>query len=138
MRQRDRERTYNFCAGPAAIADSVLEAARDQMLSYRGSGMSVMEISHRSALADDLFEEAEANLRQLLDIGDDYRVLFLQGGGSQQFSMVPMNFLSQDQSADYIVSGHWGAKAIGQASLEGNALRCLERRRRALCAHAGR
>ncbi len=119
MRTPEARRVFNFCAGPAAIAESVLEEARADMLSYRGSGMSVMEISHRSALADDLFEEAEANLRRLLGVPKNYRVLFLQGGGSQQFSMVPMNFLRSDESAEYILTGHWGAKAIGQAGLEG-------------------
>ena len=113
------ERVFNFCAGPAAIPLAVLEQARDEMLSFRGSGMSVMEISHRSPLADAVFEEVEENLRQLMKIPDNYRVLFLQGGGQMQFSMVPMNFLREDAMADYVLTGHWGEKAIGQGQLEG-------------------
>lgn len=113
-------RKFNFCAGPAVMPEVVLEQARDEMLSYRGSGLSVMEISHRTPLADEMFAEAEENLRRLLRVPDSFRVLFLQGGGQLQFSMVPMNFLRPDEAANYIVTGHWGRKAIEVAGLEGN------------------
>ncbi len=113
------KRVLNFGAGPAALPDSVLEQARDEMLSFRGTGMSVMEISHRSRWADEMFAEAESNLRELLAVPDDFRVLFLQGGGKLQFSMIPMNFLGPDQVADYVITGHWGSDAVTQAHLEG-------------------
>jgi phosphoserine aminotransferase len=109
------ERIYNFSAGPAVIPVPVLEQARDEMLSLPGVGMSVMEISHRSKTFDDIIQGAEAGLRELLGIPKDYAVLFLQGGASLQFTMVPMNFLSLDASADYIVTGSWGKKAVKEA-----------------------
>lgn len=114
-------RKFNFCAGPAVMPEVVLEQARDEMLSYRGAGMSVMEISHRTPIADEMFEEAEENLRRLLKVPDGFRVIFLQGGGQLQFSMVPMNFLRKGDVANYIVTGHWGQKAIEVAGLEGRA-----------------
>ena len=114
-------RKFNFCAGPAVMPEVVLEQARDEMMSYRGSGMSVMEISHRTPIADEMFEEAEENLRRLLAVPDGFRVIFLQGGGQLQFSMVPMNFLHRGDVANYIVTGHWGKKAIELAGLEGRA-----------------
>src|ERR1041384_3088915 len=114
------ERIYNFSAGPAVIPVSVLEQARDEMLSLPGVGMSVMEISHRSKTFDEIIQGAEAGLRELLGIPKDYTVLFLQGGASLQFSMVPMNFLSLDGSADYIVTGSWGKKAVKEAQKFGN------------------
>src|SRR3989440_3310016 len=114
------ERIYNFSAGPAVIPVPVLEQARDEMLSLPGVGMSVMEISHRSKAFDEIIQGAEAGLRKLLDIPEDYTVLFLQGGASLQFSMVPMNFLSLDSSADYIVTGSWGKKAAKEAQKFGN------------------
>ena len=109
------ERIFNFSAGPAVIPVSVLEQARDEMLSLPGVGMSVMEISHRSKAFDEIIQGAESGLRELLNVPKDYVVLFLQGGASLQFSMVPMNFLSLDSSADYIITGSWGKKAIKEA-----------------------
>src|SRR6476620_4802977 len=109
------ERIFNFSAGPAVIPVPVLEQARDEMLSLPGVGMSVMEISHRSKTFDEIIQGAESGLRELLGIPKDYVVLFLQGGASLQFSMVPMNFLSLDSSADYIVTGSWGKKAAKEA-----------------------
>src|SRR5256714_15549501 len=114
------ERIYNFSAGPAVIPVPVLEQARDEMLSLPGVGMSVMEISHRSKACDEIIQGAESGLRELLDIPQDYAVLFLQGGASLQFGMVPMNFLSLDSSADYIVTGSWGKKAVKEAQKFGN------------------
>ncbi|HEV8588281.1 MAG TPA: 3-phosphoserine/phosphohydroxythreonine transaminase [Pyrinomonadaceae bacterium] len=115
------ERIYNFSAGPAVIPVPVLEQARDEMLSLPGVGMSVMEISHRSKTFDEIIQGAEAGLRELLGIPKDYAVLFLQGGASLQFAMVPMNFLSLDASADYIVTGSWGKKAVKEAQKFGTA-----------------
>jgi phosphoserine aminotransferase len=105
------DRIYNFSAGPAVLPVSVLERAREEMLSFRGSGMSIMEMSHRSDRFMEVLTAAEVGLRNLLELPDEYRVLFLQGGASLQFSMVPMNFLAGG-SADYIVTGAWGAKAV--------------------------
>src|SRR2546425_6830993 len=109
------ERIFNFSAGPAVIPVPVLEEAGANMLSLPGVGMSVMEISHRSKTFDEIIEGAEAGLRELLNIPKDYAVLFLQGGASLQFAMVPMNFLSLDGSADYILTGSWGKKAVKEA-----------------------
>jgi len=115
------ERIFNFSAGPAVIPVPVLEQARDEMLSLPGVGMSVMEISHRSKTFDEIIQGAESGLRELLGIPKDYVILFLQGGASLQFSMVPMNFLSLDSSADYIVTGSWGKKAVKEAQKCGTA-----------------
>ena len=106
------ERIFNFSAGPAVLPVSVLQRAREEMLSLPGVGMSVMEISHRSKTFDEIIGGAEAGLRELMGIPDDYHVLFLQGGASLQFSMVPMNFLPEGGSADYVVTGSWGKKAL--------------------------
>ena len=114
------ERIFNFSAGPAVIPVPVLEQARDEMLSLPGVGMSVMEISHRSKTFDEIIQGAEAGLRELLDIPQDYTILFLQGGASLQFAMVPMNFLSLDASADYLVTGSWGKKAVKEAQKFGH------------------
>src|SRR5947208_3781687 len=114
------ERIYNFSAGPAVIPVPVLEQARDEMLSLPGFGMSVMEISHRSKAFDEIIQGAEAGLRELLGIPKDYAVLFLQGGASLQFAMVPMNFLSLDGGADYVVTGSWGKKAVKEAQIFGH------------------
>src|SRR4029453_18354405 len=114
------ERIFNFSAGPAVIPVPVLEQARDEMLSLPGVGMSVMEISHRSKTFDEIIAGAEDGLRDLLGIPKDYAVLFLQGGASLQSAMVPMNFLSLDSSADYIVTGSWGKKAAKEAQKFGN------------------
>ena len=113
-------RVYNFSAGPAVLPEEVLKEAAEEMLDYRGSGMSVMEMSHRSKTFETIIEEAEANLRALMGIPDHYRVLFLQGGASQQFAMVPMN-LMKNGVADYIVTGQWAKKAWKEAALYGNA-----------------
>jgi phosphoserine aminotransferase len=103
-------RIYNFSAGPAILPEPVLESAASQMLDYQGSGMSVMEMSHRSKVYEDIIKEAEHDLRDLMDIPDNYKVLFLQGGASTQFAMVPMN-LMKSGVADYIVTGEWATRA---------------------------
>jgi phosphoserine aminotransferase len=113
------ERIFNFSAGPAVLPVPVLEEAQRDMLSLPGVGMSVMEISHRSKTFDKIFNEAESGLRELMGIPDNYHVLFLQGGASLQFSMVPMNFLPADASADYIITGSWGKKALKEAKRAG-------------------
>src|SRR5207253_8582345 len=109
------ERIFNFSAGPAVIPLPVLEEAQRDLLALPGVGMSVMEISHRSKTFDEIIQSADAGLRGLLNIPEDYAVLFLQGGASLQFAMVPMNFLSLDSSADYIVTGSWGKQAVKEA-----------------------
>ncbi len=108
-------RPYNFSAGPAMLPQSVLEQAQQEMLDWRGSGMSVMEMSHRGKEFLSIAEQAEADLRELMGIGDDYAVLFLQGGASSQFSMVPVNLLGEKSGADYINTGAWSKKAIAEA-----------------------
>ncbi len=114
------ERIFNFSAGPAIMPLPVLETAQRDMLSLPGVGMSVMEISHRSKTFDEIIHSAEAGLRELLGIPKSYAVLFLQGGASLQFAMVPMNFLSLDASADYVVTGSWGKKAVKEAQKFGH------------------
>jgi phosphoserine aminotransferase len=101
------KRIHNFSAGPAILPEPVLEEAQRDMLSLPGVGMSVMEISHRSKTFAEIISRAETGLRDLLNIPDNYHVLFLQGGASLQFSMIPMNFLPQEGSADYIITGSW-------------------------------
>ena len=113
-------RVYNFSAGPAVLPEEVLKEAAQEMLDYRGCGMSVMEMSHRSAMFAQIIEEAEANLRELLGIPDNYKVLFLQGGASQQFAMIPMN-LMKNRVADYIITGQWAKKAAQEAEKYGKA-----------------
>ena len=113
-------RVYNFSAGPAVLPEEVLQEAADEMLDYRGTGMSVMEMSHRSKAYDTIIKEAEADLRELMNSPDNYKVLFLQGGASQQFAMIPMN-LMKNRVADYIVTGQWAKKAYQEASLYGKA-----------------
>lgn len=114
------KRVYNFSAGPAVLPEEVLEEAAQEMLDYRGTGMSVMEMSHRSAAFQQIIDEAEADLRDLLQIPDNYKVLFLQGGASQQFAMIPMN-LMKNRVADYIVTGQWAKKAWQEAQKYGKA-----------------
>ncbi len=109
------ERIYNFSAGPAILPLEVLEQAQSEMLSLNGSGMSVMEISHRSKHFAPILEGAKNGIRELLQVPDNYRILFLQGGASLQFSMIPLNFLSKNETADYIVTGAWGVKAVKEA-----------------------
>ena len=113
-------RVYNFSAGPAVLPEEVLKEAAEEMLDYRGTGMSVMEMSHRSKAFDAIIKDAEADLRDLLAVPDNYKVLFLQGGASQQFAMVPMN-LMKNRVADYIITGQWAKKAHKEASLFGKA-----------------
>ncbi|MCJ7832645.1 MAG: 3-phosphoserine/phosphohydroxythreonine transaminase, partial [Actinobacteria bacterium] len=119
----EREQTWNFAAGPATLPVPVLEQARDELLSYGGSGMSVLEMSHRSHWFEDVIGEAEENLRMLLDIPSDYKVLFMQGGASLQFSMIAMNFLrGYPTPAGYLVSGSWAKKALAEGRREGEAV----------------
>jgi phosphoserine aminotransferase len=113
-------RVYNFSAGPAVLPEEVLREAAAEMFDYKGSGMSVMEMSHRSKVYDDIIKEAEADLRELMNIPDNYKVLFLQGGASQQFAMIPMN-LMKNGVADYIVTGQWAKKAYQEATMYGKA-----------------
>lgn len=108
-------RAFNFSPGPAALPASVLEQARDELLDYRGKGVSVMEMSHRSKEFMEIAQGAESDLRELLDIGDDYHVLFLQGGASLQFAVVPFNLCGSKDTVDYIHTGAWGTKAIAEA-----------------------
>ena len=114
-------RVYNFSAGPAVLPEEVLKEAADEMLDYKGTGMSVMEMSHRSKAYDTIIKEAEADLRELMNIPDNYRVLFLQGGASQQFAMIPMN-LMKNKKAAYIVTGQWAKKAYQEAKIYGEAV----------------
>ena len=114
------KRVYNFSAGPAVLPEEVLREAAEEMLDYKGTGMSVMEMSHRSKAYDTIIKEAEADLRDLMQIPDNYKVLFLQGGASQQFAMIPMN-LMKNKVADYIVTGQWAKKAWQEASIYGKA-----------------
>ena len=114
-------RVYNFSAGPAVLPEEVLKEAADEMLDYRGTGMSVMEMSHRSKAYDTIIKEAEADLRELMNIPDNYKVLFLQGGASQQFAMIPMN-LMKNKKAAYIVTGQWAKKAYQEAKIYGEAV----------------
>ena len=113
-------RVYNFSAGPAVLPESVLKEAAAEMLDYNGTGMSVMEMSHRSKAYDEIIKTAEADLRDLMNIPDNYKVLFLQGGASQQFAMIPMN-LMKNKVADYIVTGQWAKKAYQEAQKYGKA-----------------
>ena len=114
-------RVYNFSAGPAVLPEEVLQEAADEMLDYRGCGMSVMEMSHRSKVYDNIIKEAEADLRDLMNIPDNYKVLFLQGGASQQFAAIPMN-LMKNKKAAYIVTGQWAKKAYQEAKMYGDAV----------------
>lgn len=113
-------RVYNFSAGPAVLPEEVLKEAAEEMLDYEGTGMSVMEMSHRSKAYETIIKTAEQDLRDLLDIPDNYKVLFLQGGASQQFAMIPMN-LMKNKVADYIITGQWAKKAYQEAQIYGKA-----------------
>ena len=117
----DMGRVYNFSAGPAVLPEEVLREAADEMLDYKGTGMSVMEMSHRSKAYETIIKEAEADIRELMNIPDNYKVLFLQGGASQQFAMIPMN-LMKNKKAAYIVTGQWAKKAYQEAKLYGDAV----------------
>ena len=107
-------RVYNFSAGPAVLPEEVLKEAAEEMLDYKGCGMSVMEMSHRSKMFQQIIDEAEQDIRDLMNIPDNYKVLFLQGGASQQFAAVPMN-LKKNGKAAYIVTGQWAKKAAAEA-----------------------
>jgi phosphoserine aminotransferase len=111
-------RTYNFSAGPAVLPEEVLKEAAEEMLDYQGTGMSVMEMSHRSKAFEAIIKDAEKTLRELMNIPNNYKVLFLQGGGSQQFAMIPMN-LMKNKVADHINTGQWASKAIEEGKLYG-------------------
>ncbi len=108
-------RKYNFCAGPAALPEAVLQQAAAELVDYQGAGLSIMEMSHRSPEIVAIAEKAEADFRELLDISDDYAVLFLQGGASTQFASVPLNLLGDKTKADYVNTGQWSKKAIKEA-----------------------
>lgn len=117
------ERIHNFNAGPSALPLPVLEEMNASFLNYKGSGMSVMEISHRSKWFDDIINDAVARIRRLLALGPEYHVMFLQGGASLQFAMVPMNFLGEGDSADYVDTGTWSSKAIAEARIQKKTIR---------------
>ena len=112
-------RIYNFSAGPAMLPEEVLKEAAEEMLDYRGCGMSVMEMSHRSKVYQQIIDEAEADLRKLVGIPDNYKVLFLQGGATLQFGMIPMNLMTVNKKADYIHTGVWTKKAMADAKFFG-------------------
>jgi len=113
-------RVYNFSAGPAVMPLEALQEAQADLVDYKGSGMSIMEMSHRGKEYDAVHNEAIANIKELMGLGDEYAVLFLQGGASLQFAMLPMNFLGEGQTADYVNAGSWGSAAVKQARLIGN------------------
>lgn len=115
-------RVYNFSAGPAVLPEEVLKEAAEEMMDYKGTGMSVMEMSHRSKAFEEIIQSAEADLRELMNIPDNYKVLFLQGGASQQFAMIPMN-LMKNKVADYIITGQWAKKAAVEAEKYGTVNR---------------
>ena len=117
------DRVYNFAAGPSTMPEAALETAAREMLNYKGSGMSVMEMSHRSKAYQDIFDETEAVLRELMHIPDSYSVLFLQGGATGQFAAIPMNLLSEGGSADYVDSGNFAHGAMVEAKKYGD-IRC--------------
>lgn len=114
-------RVYNFSAGPSMLPESVLKKAADEMLDYQGSGQSVMEMSHRSKVYDSIIKEAEALLREVMNIPDNYKVLFLQGGASSQFAMVPLNLMTKSGKADYVITGQWAKKAYKEGARYGKA-----------------
>lgn len=114
-------RVYNFSAGPSMLPESVLNKAAAEMLDYQGSGQSVMEMSHRSKIYKTIIDGAEALLRELMNIPDNYKVLFLQGGASTQFAAIPLNFMNKSGKADYIVTGQWAKKALAEAQKYGDA-----------------
>ncbi len=118
VRRYEMSRVYNFSAGPAVLPEEVLKEAADEMLDYHETGMSVMEMSHRSKAFEKILTSAEQDLRELMQIPDNYKVLFLQGGASQQFAMIPMNFM-KNKKADYIITGQWAKKAADEAEKYG-------------------
>src|ERR1700741_5029602 len=114
------ERIFNFSAGPAVLPVPVLEEAKRNLVALPGVGMSILEVSHRSKVFEDVLARAEADIRQLAGVPANYRVLFLQGGASLQFTMVPMNLLPRERTADYLVTGVWSTKAVDEARKIGN------------------
>ena len=114
-------RVYNFSAGPSMLPEKVLQTAADEMLDYKGSGQSVMEMSHRSKTYDAIIKEAEALLREVMNIPDNYKVLFLQGGASSQFAAIPLNLMTKSGKADYVITGQWANKAFKEAARYGDA-----------------
>ena len=114
-------RVYNFSAGPSMLPESVLRRAADEMLDYQGSGQSVMEMSHRSKVYDNIIKSCEALLREVMNIPDNYKVLFLQGGASTQFAMVPLNLMTKSGRADFVLTGQWATKAYKEAARYGEA-----------------
>lgn len=119
------DRIYNFNPGPAALPQAVLEEIRDNLLNFNGSGMSITEISHRSKQFDEVINDAIARVKRLLELDDRFHVLFIQGGASMQFCMIPMNFLSVGQSADYVDTGTWSTKAIKEAEIQGKIIKVV-------------
>ena len=115
------KRAHNFNAGPSALPLSVLQKAQEELIDFRGTGMSVMELSHRSAAYEEVHHQAIRLLKELLSIPENYEVLFLQGGASLQFSMIPMNFLTREKKCGYVMTGAWSEKAYSEAKLFGNA-----------------
>ena len=116
-------RVYNFSAGPSTLPEPVLSKAASEMLDYNGSGQSVMEMSHRSKEYEEIINGCEALLRQTLNIPDNYKVLFLQGGASSQFAMVPLNLMNKSGKADFVLTGQWAKKAYQEASIYGEAIK---------------
>jgi len=119
------ERIYNFNPGPAALPLAVLEEIQSEFLDFKGSGMSITEVSHRSSAFDEVINDAADRIKRLLNAGEEYKVLFLQGGASLQFSMVPMNLLADDQVADYVNTGTWSTKAIKEVEILGKRARVV-------------
>ena len=119
------ERIYNFNPGPATLPLVVLEEIRDNFLNFKGSGMSITEISHRSKEFDEVINDAVARTKRLLNLGDSFQVLFIQGGASMQFCMIPMNFLPPGKSADYVDTGTWSTKAIKEAQIQGKSIKVV-------------
>ncbi len=113
-------RVFNFSAGPSTLPESVLEKASQQMLDYEGSGQSVMEMSHRSKVYDSIIKGAESLLREVMNIPDNYKVLFLQGGASTQFAMIPLNLMTKSGKSDYVITGQWAKKAYKEADRYGD------------------
>ena len=113
-------RVYNFSAGPSMLPEEVLKKAAAEMLDYEGSGQSVMEMSHRSKVYDGIIKGAESLLRELMNIPDNYKVLFLQGGASTQFAAIPLNFMNGSNKADFIITGQWAKKAFSEAKKYGD------------------
>ena len=121
MVKQKYDRVYNFSAGPSILPLEVLEQVKEDLLNYKGTGQSVMEMSHRSKEYQQIIDEAEADLRELMNIPDNYKVLFLQGGGTLQFAMVPLNLMVGSKKADYIITGQWAKKAFEEAQKFGDA-----------------